>query len=406
MKMESIIMTKNKNWSTKKLGEISTIRMGETLIKKDLTGEGVPVYSADSLEKPWGFTSKNKLEFLRGSIIVGARGTLGSVKLPDDTLFTSTQTTIILSPQQKTVSPAFLFYYLRKVDFKKLRGGSGIPMLTVTRLNDLEIPLPPLPEQKKIVYVLDSIQDAIRAQEKIIEKTKELKKSMMADLFKYGGPSFRKGRKLKKTEIGEIPENWEVVEADKFCTSVTDGTHETPKKSEEGYYLITSKNLKEGKLDFKDAYKIDQKDFDKVNKRSKVNQYDVLFGMIGTIGSPILITEKNPQFAIKNVGLFKNSGDYIKGNYLSYYLDSGYAQYFVQKNTTRTAQSYLTLGLLRKFPILKPPITETKEVIKILQTIDQKIEIEQKKKALYEELFKTMLNKLMTGEIKVDNLKL
>jgi len=404
--MESIIMTKNKNWSTKKLGEISTIRMGETLIKKDLTGEGVPVYSADSLEKPWGFTSKNKLEFLRGSIIVGARGTLGSVKLPDDTLFTSTQTTIILSPQQKTVSPAFLFYYLRKVDFKKLRGGSGIPMLTVTRLNDLEIPLPPLPEQKKIVYVLDSIQDAIRAQEKIIEKTKELKKSMMADLFKYGGPSFRKGRKLKKTEIGEIPENWEVVEADKFCTSVTDGTHETPKKSEEGYYLITSKNLKEGKLDFKDAYKIDQKDFDKVNKRSKVNQYDVLFGMIGTIGSPILITEKNPQFAIKNVGLFKNSGDYIKGNYLSYYLDSGYAQYFVQKNTTRTAQSYLTLGLLRKFPILKPPITETKEVIKILQTIDQKIEIEQKKKALYEELFKTMLNKLMTGEIKVDNLKL
>ena len=404
--MESIIMTKNKNWSTKKLGEISTIRMGETLIKKDLTGEGVPVYSADSLEKPWGFTSKNKLEFLRGSIIVGARGTLGSVKLPDDTLFTSTQTTIILSPQQKTVSPAFLFYYLRKVDFKKLRGGSGIPMLTVTRLNDLEIPLPPLPEQKKIVYVLDSIQDAIRAQEKIIEKTKELKKSMMADLFKYGGPSFRKGRKLKKTEIGEIPENWEVVEADKFCTSVTDGTHETPKKSEEGYYLITSKNLKEGKLDFKDAYKIDQKDFDKVNKRSKVNQYDVLFGMIGTIGSPILITEKNPQFAIKNVGLFKNSGDYIKGNYLSYYLDSGYAQYFVQKNTTRTAQSYLTLGLLRKFPILKPPITETKEVIKILQTIDQKIEIEQKKKALYEELFKTMLNKLMSGEIDVEKIKI
>jgi type I restriction enzyme, S subunit len=61
------------------------------------------------------------------------------------------------------------------------------------------------------VKILDTIQSAVDIQERIIEKTKELKKSLMAELFNYGAPSFRKGRKLKKTEIGEIPEDWEVV---------------------------------------------------------------------------------------------------------------------------------------------------------------------------------------------------
>ncbi|MDD5638890.1 MAG: restriction endonuclease subunit S, partial [Candidatus Pacebacteria bacterium] len=164
-------------WPTKKLREICEIRMGETLIKKDLTGDGVPVYSADSLEKAWGYTSKNKLRFKKGAIIIGARGTLGSVKLPNDEEFTSTQTTIIINPQQLSINSSFLFYYLRIVDFKKFRGGSGIPMLTVNQLSDLEIPLPPLSIQQKIVDILDTIQEGVKTQEKIIGKTKELKKS-------------------------------------------------------------------------------------------------------------------------------------------------------------------------------------------------------------------------------------
>lgn len=393
-------VNKSMTWSTKKLGEISKIRMGETLIKKDLTGEGVPVYSADSLEKPWGFTSKNKLEFSRGAIIVGARGTLGSVKLPDDTLFTSTQTTIILSPQQKTVNSTFLFYYLRKVDFKKLRGGSGIPMLTVARLNDLEIPLPPLSEQRKIVYVLDSVQDAIRAQEKIIEKTKELKKSMMTDLFKYGGPSFRKGRKLKKTEIGEIPENWEVVTIKNIGEVVT-GT--TPSTLVKDYWngdipFVTPTDITKKYVENTERY-ISQKGLQKARLLPKDS---VLVTCIASIGK--ISIAQNPCISNQQINAIICKED-IDNEYIYYVMN--HMSDKLKMWAGQTTSPIVKKSLFEKFILPLPKNkNEQREIAEILQTIDQKIEIEQKKKTLYEELFKTMLNKLMTGEIKVDNLKL
>jgi len=401
-----------KSWPTKKLGEISKIRMGETLIKKDLTGDGVPVYSADSLEKPWGFTSKNKLEFSRGAIIVGARGTLGSVKLPDDTLFTSTQTTIILSPQQKTVIPAFLFYYLRKVDFKKLRGGSGIPMLTVTRLNDLQIPFPPPSEQKKIVYILDSIQDVIRAQEKIIEKTKELKKSMMADLFKYGGPSFRKGRKLNKTEIGEIPENWEIVKLGNKKFFEIKGGKRLPKnhnfvENKTSYLYIRVVDFKNNSVDISNLKYLSYQDYE-ILKKYFITKNDIYISIAGTIGlvglipnelDGAILTENAAKIIIKNK-------DLIDKRFLVVFLSFSRGQYQIKTLTSKSTQPKLGLYRIEQIQIPLPPLPEQREIADILQTIDQKIEIEQKKKTLYEELFKTMLNKLMTGEIRVDNLKL
>ena len=407
MKMEFTIMTRNKTiiWPTKKLGEISKIRMGETLIKKDLTGDGVPVYSADSLEKPWGFTSKNKLEFSRGAIIVGARGTLGSVKLPDDTLFTSTQTTIILGPQQKVVNSTFLFYYLRKVDFKKLRGGSGIPMLTVARLNDLKIPLPPLPEQKKIVYILDNIQNMIRVQEKIIEKTKELKKSMMADLFKYGGPSFRKGRKLKKTEIGKIPENWEVVELGEI-TETTSNINLKGKPNKKIKYIdvssISSEFLKI--IEFKEYYGKNAPS----RARKKIKTGDILFATVRPYLKRVAIVsnEFNEEICSTAFCIIRCKDNVIDSFFLFNYISTNS---FIDRITfLQTGANYPAVSdkdlFIQKVPL--PSFSEQREIADTLQTIDQKIEIEQKKKALYEELFKTMLNKLMTGEIKVDNLKI
>jgi len=317
---------------------------------------------------------------------------------------------IIRIKENKLLLSKYLFFvllsfigqnHIRRV-FQGIIGG-----IKKKDVENLKIPLPPLPIQQKIVRILDTLQSAVKIQNRIIELSKEFKKSLMAELFKYGAPSFRKGRKLKKTEIGEIPEDWEVRKAEEFCVFVTDGTHDTPKPAEDGYYLITSKNLKEGKIDFTQAYKITEEDFDKVNKRSKVDQYDVLFSMIGTVGLTVLVKDENPSFAIKNVGLFKLGGDYLKSLYLTYYLQSNKAKIFVRNNMKRTTQQYFTLGLLRSFPIVTPSNRkEQQEIAEILSTIDKKIEIEEKKKKLYEELFKTVLNKIMNGEIDVESIKI
>jgi type I restriction-modification system DNA methylase subunit len=101
------------------------------------------------------------------------------------------------------------------------------------------------------------------------------------------------------------------VRADEVCIKVTDGTHNTPKRLKNGYPLITSKQLSDGRISPTD-YFINKKDFDEVNRRSKVDQWDVLFGMIGTIGEMVIVKDKNPQFAIKNIGLFKTKRDEVE----------------------------------------------------------------------------------------------
>ena len=96
------------------------------------------------------------------------------------------------------------------------------------------------------------------------------------------------------------------IPASEFCASVRDGTHDSPKPVERGRKLVTSRHLTTGQLDLSDAYLISEEDFDHINKRSKVDKWDVLISMIGTVGEPCLIKEE-PDFAIKNIGLFKTS---------------------------------------------------------------------------------------------------
>jgi type I restriction enzyme S subunit len=80
----------------------------------------------------------------------------------------------------------------------------------------------------------------------------------------------------KQSVFGEIPNTWELIEAGKYCEKVTDGTHDSPKQSTEGYPLITSRHIKGSKIDFDNAYLISKEDYDHINKRSYVSQWDVI----------------------------------------------------------------------------------------------------------------------------------
>ncbi len=117
----------------------------------------------------------------------------------------------IISKDSNKVFQEYLFFHLswRKLAKEK---GSGYPTLNLSEVKNLKIPLPPLPEQKAIARVLKAIQDAIEATERVLAAAKELKKSLMRHLFTYGPVpvSERHRVRLKQTEIGPIPEDWEV----------------------------------------------------------------------------------------------------------------------------------------------------------------------------------------------------
>ena len=168
--------------------------------------------------------------------------------------------------------------------------------------------------------------------------------------------------------------NQEFIPASEFCELVTDGTHDSPKKTEFGVKLVTSKNIVGGKLDLTSAYFISESDAQNINKRSQVHINDVLLSMIGTVGEVALI-EKEPDFVIKNVGLLKNS-DPKKAKWLYYYLKSPITQNLIKDRLRGTTQQYIPLGELRNLPILKPNSEEhLQNTIDQLSSLDKKIQL-------------------------------
>ena len=168
--------------------------------------------------------------------------------------------------------------------------------------------------------------------------------------------------------------NQEFISASEFCDLVTDGTHDSPKKTETGIKLVTSKNIVGGSLDLTSAYFISELDAININKRSQVHINDVLLSMIGTVGEVALI-EKEPNFVIKNVGLLKNS-DSKKAKWLYYYLKSPIAQNLIKDRLRGTTQQNIPLSELRNLPIFKPKNEEhLQNAIERLSSLDEKIQL-------------------------------
>lgn len=180
----------------------------------------------------------------------------------------------------------------------------------------------------------------------------------------------------------------EWIKAEEYCISVFDGTHDTPKATETGYKLVTSKNILSNTLDLNSAYFISEEDFVNINKRSKVKQYDILFSMIGTVGSLYFETSDTIDYAIKNIGVF-SCEDKEKAEWLYYYLQSSYAQQYIKRYLNGAVQKFLPLKGLREFPV--PQFNkELHNRIKILLNIDQKIQINNKINQELEAMAKTL----------------
>jgi type I restriction enzyme, S subunit len=167
--------------------------------------------------------------------------------------------------------------------------------------------------------------------------------------------------------------------ASNLYSKITDGTHDSPKQQETGKHLITSKHIKGRNIDFDTAYLISESDFNKINERSAVNQWDVIVSMIGEYCGFCYI-ERNQviDYAVKNVGLYK-AGSKLEAEWLYYYLTSPIGKQYLNSVKSGSSQPYLTLGGLRSLPILKPDnLIKKNQIVKVLSDLDKKIELNNK----------------------------
>ena len=179
-----------------------------------------------------------------------------------------------------------------------------------------------------------------------------------------------------------------VITATEYCFSVFDGTHDSPKQSQIGYPLITSKHLSNNSLDIKNAYLISEFDYKDINKRSKVSQWDILFSMIGTVGEVYLEKNNDVCYAIKNIGVF-SCKDEDRAKWLYYYLKSPIAKKHIKRYLNGAVQKFLPLSALREFPVLDFN-QNSKLLTRLISFLDEKIIINNRINAELEAMAKTL----------------
>jgi len=171
----------------------------------------------------------------------------------------------------------------------------------------------------------------------------------------------------------EIDPSFVTVACDEYCLKVADGTHDSPKQTSNGKLLVTSKNVKDGRLLLDSAYFISDEDYAEINRRSKVDQWDLLLTMIGTVGETCIVSQSDPIFAIKNVGLLK-CGTELRAKWLYYLLRSPQGQQLIEQRKKGSTQQYISLTEIRNFPVSYPSNElEMQGAVSVLSLLDDRI---------------------------------
>lgn len=319
----------------------------------------------------------------------------------------TTELTVVRTINETILSEYLLWFF--KTEYfiangvKSFTGTAGQQRIHKDYLATCLIPLPSLAEQKRIVAKIEELLPYVdryaEAYEKLEQFSAKFPEDMKKSILQYAiqgklveqRPEEGTGEelyhqiqaekqrlikegKIKKekplAEIAEdeipfdIPESWKWVRLSDVI-DVRDGTHDSPKYVPVGIPLVTSKNLVNGVIDYSNVKCITQEDADKINARSMVDDDDILFAMIGSIGNPVLV-KKDREFCIKNMALFKQfSNTDISMRYVYWFLF--YAQYKLKKEASGGVQSFISLSRFREYLMPLPPVAEQNRIVSKLE---------------------------------------
>ena len=273
-------------------------------------------------------------------------------------------------------------------------------------LSNLLLPLPPLPEQKKIAYILSTVQRAIEAQERIIQITTELKKALMHKLFTEG----LHNEPQKQTEIGPIPESWEVnrlIETVEFIDyGVSQAIPKTPTPS--GVKIVSTADIdKQGNLHYWKIRRIIAPE--KTVNRLVLKDGDVLFNWRNSaelIGKSTIFEEQNEphifaSFILRICTGEKKSHNYFLKHLMNHYREKGV---FVKLARRAVNQANYNKNEISSLKIPSPTYFEQVEIANVIHGVEEKMQKHQEKKDALQSLFRTLLHELMTAKTRIQDL--
>lgn len=279
----------------------------------------------------------------------------------------------------------YLLNFLNTFHYKGYVSGATRLKLNQSRMAQIPIPIPPLPQQNKIVKVLDISSSLIEKQKELIKKYDLFLKSKFIEMF--GDPI--------KNSMG-----WEVDYLDTYSNKITDGTHHSPLMSDNGYKYITAKHIKENYLSFNDkpTY-VSQDEHKKIYSRCNPNKGDVLYIKDGATTGIACLNPYDEEFSLlSSVALIKPS-DTLTSEYIVFYLNNKSIKENILLNMSGGAIKRLTIKKIKNIKIPLPPIKLQNKFTSIVEKIEIINKQENKKLEHLKTLHKSLMDKAFKGEI-------
>ena len=342
----------------------------------------------------------------KDTVLVGCIGNIGKIGMTiDEKSATNQQINALICNESN--NPEFIYYlfsYYRNL-FQERASITTLPILNKSSFENIELPVPDLHLQLKISTILSLIQQAIEQQDKIIETTTELIKSLMQKLFTEG----MNGEPQKETEIGLIPESWDVGKIGDECSVLSSSMSytqlESSKNDSDGITVIGIKvsdmNLDGNEIEIKEANltkSIPEAIASKRCLRPNVLIFPKRGAAIATNKKRVVLKESvlDPNL----IAIFPL--EKVKLKYLFYWFETFDLKSITDPGPTPQLNKKDLTPLL--FPL--PDVKEQIQISTILDNLVRKITIQTIKKNYLSDLFNSMLHQLMSGELRVDNINL
>jgi len=318
---------------------------------------------------------------------------------------------------QKADAQFSVYWLWYAFDVAKLYFGRGnvttIPNLSQSKLAELPMALPPLPEQKQIAHILSTVQRAIEAQERIIQTTTELKKALMHKLFTEG----LRGEPQKQTEIGPVPESWEVVELNQLADLKNGYAFKsTDYVAESNTLNIRMSNIRPGAqfdLEYNPRFLPDH--FAETQKSFLLEDGDLIIAMTDMandpkiLGVPTIVRNPPGKTLLLNqrVGkLVPTDSRRVNFEFLRFYLSRKPAQRYLVSCAKKGVQVNIGKKDILSVPIAFPKPDDQKTIVECFNTLGDKIAAAENKVVAFQDLFRTLLHELMTAKTRVHELEI
>ncbi|HBC3854880.1 TPA: restriction endonuclease subunit S [Vibrio parahaemolyticus] len=299
----------------------------------------------------------------------------------------------------RTKNYEFLVHYLNSDIAKNKIGlsssGSSQSALNLSVLKALKVPVPPLPEQRKIAQILSTWDRGIATTEKLIDASKQQKKALMQQLLT--------GKKrLIDPETGKAFEGeWEEVKLKAITQFIKDGTHGTHKRYDKGVPMLSAANItKNHKVNFDGAPNISHDDYNKIHSKYEINEGDILLTVVGTLGRVALVPKAMKFTLQRSVAIIRTSNK-ASNQFLMQVFSSKEFNNLLMSKSNSTAQAGVYLGELAKIKLLLPSLEEQQKIASILAAADKDIELLEAKLAHLKQEKKALMQQLLTGKRRV-----